>query len=65
VNQDKKPSHLVKKYFIIPICRPNLGVNMQNVILKVWGHTISLTPPLLIEVSVPSQESEQSCIYVF
>ena len=31
---------------------------------QVWAHKISLTPPLLIEVPVPRQESERSCICV-
>jgi len=29
---------------------------------EVWGHTTSLTPSLFIEVTVPSQGSEWSCI---
>jgi hypothetical protein len=29
---------------------------------EAWVHKTSLTPPLCIEVPVPSQESEQSCI---
>ena len=28
----------------------------------VWVHKTSLTPSLLIEVPLPSQESDQSCI---
>ena len=31
---------------------------------EVWAHTINLTPPLFIEVSVPSQGSERSYICV-
>ena len=31
---------------------------------EVWVHKTSLTQPLSIEVSVPRQESERSCIYV-
>ena len=31
---------------------------------EVWAHKTSLTPPLLIEMPVPSQESELSCICV-
>ena len=31
---------------------------------EVWAHTISLTPPLLIEVAASNQESEWSCICV-
>ena len=31
---------------------------------ELWAHKTSLTPPLFIEVSVPSQESERSCIFV-
>ena len=30
----------------------------------VWTHTTSLTQPFIIEVPVPSQESERSCICV-
>ena len=32
--------------------------------MEVWAHIASLTPPLSIEVSVLSQESEHSCICV-
>ena len=31
---------------------------------EVWAHTTSLIQPLLIEVPVPSQEHEPSCICV-
>ena len=31
---------------------------------KVWAHKTSLTPPHVIEVPVPRQESEKSCIGV-
>ena len=31
---------------------------------EVWAHKTSLTPPLFIEVPVPSRESDQSCICV-
>jgi hypothetical protein len=31
---------------------------------NLWGHEANLTPPLFIEVPVPSQESELSCIRV-
>ena len=27
-----------------------------------WGHKISLNPPFFMEISVPSQYSEQSCV---
>jgi hypothetical protein len=30
----------------------------------IWAHTTSLSPPLFIEVPVPSPVSERSCIYV-
>ena len=33
-------------------------------LIKVWTHTTSLTPPLFIQVPVPSQERERSCIWV-
>ena len=29
----------------------------------VWAHKTSLTPPLIIKVPVPSQESDRSCIW--
>ena len=32
--------------------------------IEVWVHKTSLTPPLFIEVPVPIQESERSCICV-
>ena len=32
-----------------------------SLILEVWVHKTRLTPPLFIEVPVPSQESELSC----
>jgi hypothetical protein len=31
---------------------------------EIWAHNTSLTPPLFIEVFLPSQESEWSCICV-
>ena len=31
---------------------------------EVWAYKTSLTPPLFIEVPVPSQESERSCVCV-
>jgi len=31
---------------------------------EVWDNKISLTPPLFIEIPVPSQECDQSCIVV-
>jgi hypothetical protein len=31
---------------------------------RFWANTISLTPPLIIEVSVPCPESKRSCICV-
>ena len=31
---------------------------------EVWVRKTSLTPPLITEVAVPSQESERSCICV-
>jgi len=31
---------------------------------EVWAHKTGLTPPLFIEVSVPTQDSERSCICV-
>jgi hypothetical protein len=31
---------------------------------KVWAHISSFAPPLVIEVPVPRQESEQYCIGV-
>ena len=34
------------------------------IITKLWVHTINLTPLRFIEVPVPSQESERSCICV-
>jgi hypothetical protein len=40
------------------------GKHLHHFIRKVWTHKTSLTPPLFIEVLVPSQESEQSCICV-
>ena len=35
------------------------------IITKLWVHTINLTPLRFIEVPVPSQESERSCICVY
>ena len=36
----------------------------QNTITPLWAHKTTLTPPRSIEVQVPSQESERSCICV-
>ena len=32
---------------------------------EIWPHTTNLTPPFSIEMPVPRQESELSCICVF
>ena len=37
----------------------------NTLIREVWIQKTSLTAPLFIEVPVPSQENEQSCICVF
>lgn len=32
---------------------------------EAWGHKTRLTPPLVIEVPLPCQQSERSCIFGF
>ena len=49
---------------IILTCEKHLLVCIISLRGKVLVHRTSLTPPLFIEVPVPSQESEQSCISV-
>jgi hypothetical protein len=48
-------------------CLSSCGMHLHGRIIslrgEVWSHKNS-TPPLFIEVPVPSQESERSCIYV-
>jgi hypothetical protein len=41
-----------------------LACPQHSIKRKVLTHKTSLTPPLFIEVSVPSQKSERSCICV-
>ena len=48
------------RYMVVWIHCPNMG----NIRYEVWAHTISLNRTLFIEVYVPGQESEGSCIYV-
>ena len=40
------------------------GIHLHDHIIQVRANKSSLTPPLFIEVPVPSQEIEQSCICV-
>ena len=37
-------------------------ISIISLIVEEWVHTTSLTLPLFIEVPVPSQETERSCI---
>jgi hypothetical protein len=37
-------------------------ISIISLIVEDWVHTTSLTLPLFIEVPVPSQETERSCI---
>jgi len=39
-------------------------INIMFFCHHVWAHKTSLTPPLFIEVPVPSQKNERSCICV-
>jgi len=52
---------------ISPNCRKS-RTNCKNAIKTLlgnfWSHAANLTPPLFIEVPVPSQESERLCICV-
>jgi hypothetical protein len=45
-------------------CRKHLHNHITSLRGEVWAHKASLTLPLFIEVPVPSQESERSCIWV-
>ena len=48
---------------LLVICRKHLYDSTIS-LRKAWAQNASLTTPRLIEVPVPSQESEQSCIFV-
>jgi hypothetical protein len=39
-------------------------MTLFHLVVENWAHKTSLIPPLIIEVPVPSQESERSCICV-
>ena len=45
-------------------CGKHLHDRLISLSIEVWVHKTSLTPPLFIEVPVPIQESERSCICV-
>ena len=49
---------------ILFTCRRHLHDRIISLLGEVWTHETSLTPPLFIDVSIPSQESERSCICV-
>jgi hypothetical protein len=49
---------------ILLTCRRHLHDRIISLLGEVWTHETSLTPPLFIDVSIPSQESERSCICV-
>ena len=44
--------------------RKALGRSHHFTKREVWAYKYSLNPPLMIEVSLPSQEIARSCIYV-
>ena len=49
----------------LPMQPVTITTNVVSWLLgEVWAHKTSLTSPVFIEVSVPSQESERSCICV-
>jgi hypothetical protein len=49
---------------ILLTCGKNLHDRIISLSGEVCAHKTSLMPPFVIEVAVPSQESEQSCICV-
>ena len=49
---------------ILLTCRKNLHDSSISKRGEDWAHKTSLTPPLFIEMPVPIQESERSCICV-
>ena len=49
---------------ILLACAKHLDDYITLLRWKVWAHIYSLSPTLIIEVPVPSQEIPQSCIYV-
>jgi len=49
---------------ILLACAKHLDDRITLLRWEVWAHKYSLTPPLIMEVSVPRQEIAQSCIYV-
>ena len=58
VQQHCSPSSFFKVHFLL-----TRGKHLQDQIIslrdQIWAHRTSLTPPLFIEVPVPSQESER------
>ena len=58
---------LIQSYVRIDILL-TCGKHLHDCIISlrgdVWDHKISLTPPLFIEVPVPSQDNDMSCICV-
>ena len=51
-------------FLIVPIVCYFLYIATKIIIHALWAYKTSITPPLYIEVSVPSQDSERSCICV-
>jgi hypothetical protein len=43
------------------MCGKHLDDRIISLRVEVWDHKSSLTPPLSIDVSMPSQEGERSC----
>jgi hypothetical protein len=57
-------ARLYMRLGILLTCRKHLHDCIISVRVDVWAHNISLTPPLFIEVPIPSQKSARSCICV-
>jgi len=58
------PSYNYVGVHILLICGKHLHDCINSLRGEVWAHKSSLTPPLFLEVSVPSQESGRSSICV-
>ena len=64
VQDDNNALHPIVMVGILLTCGMHLHDSSISPRETVWARKTSLTPPLFIDVSVPSQESKQSCICV-
>jgi hypothetical protein len=63
VNNDAVRSVICQGWYFTRMFKA-LGRSHYCIKMEVWAHQYSLFPPLMIEVSVPSQEIARSCIHL-